>query len=69
MLLQDFSVIIDRCISAPGHGREVIDVLNSTYKRFLLQLMSNVKLLGEKIYNTQMVMHSATSTDDVSLAR
>ena len=33
---------------------------------FLLQLMSTVQLTGEKIYDTYMVIHSATSTEDVS---
>ena len=29
ILLHDFSVIIDRGISAPGHGRELVDGLNA----------------------------------------
>ena len=46
MLSQIFSVIIDPSVSAPGHGREVVDGLNITYIRFLFQLMSTVQLPG-----------------------
>ena len=35
IMSQAFSVIINRSISAPGHGREVVDGLNSIEKRFL----------------------------------
>ena len=35
MLSQVFSVIIDRGISAPGHGREVSNGPDTTEKRFL----------------------------------
>ena len=34
MLSHSFSDIIDRGISAPGHGREVVDCLNATNNRF-----------------------------------
>ena len=69
MLSQVFSVIIDCGISAPRHGRKVVDGLNSIDKRFLLQLMSTVQLTGGKVYNTQMFMHTRTHTSDVGLAR
>ena len=67
MLSQAFSVIIDRGISAPGNGREVVDGLNAIDKMFLLQLMTTVQLPGAKSYDTQMVMHTGTHTSDVSL--
>ena len=69
MLSQEFSFIIDRHISEPGHGREVVDGLNSTDKGFLFQLMSIVQRPGEKGYAKKMVMHTGTLTSDVSLAR
>ena len=69
MLSQGFSVIIDRCISEPGHVREVVDGLNLTVKRFLLQLVSTVKFPGEKEYDTQMTMNSGTPTSDISLSQ
>ena len=65
---QAVCVIIDRGISEPVHGIEVVDGLNAIEKRFLLQLMSTVKLLGEKIYDTQIVMHTGTRTYGVSLS-
>ena len=39
---QCYSVIIDRGISEPEHGKEVIDGLNAIDKRYIYQLMSNV---------------------------
>ena len=44
-------------ISAPGHGREVADVLNATEKRFIFHLMATVKLPGSKRFDTQMAVH------------
>ena len=69
MLSQTFSVIIDHSISAPEHGRKVVDGLNATEKRFLFQLISGVQLPGEKGYDTYTVMHTGTSTYNVILAR
>ena len=48
MLTQKFYVIIDGGISALVHGREVLYGLNSIVKRFLFQLISTVKLTGDK---------------------
>ena len=44
VLSQGYSIIIDQGMSAPGHGREVIDGLNVIDKRYIYQLMSNVQL-------------------------
>ena len=41
-----FSTMIDRGISAPGHGKEVVDGLNDVDKRYIYQLMSKVQLPG-----------------------
>ena len=38
------SIIIDWGISAPGHGKEVVDGLNSIDKCYMYQLISNVQL-------------------------
>ena len=43
---QFYSVIIDRGISAPGHGKEVVDGINVIDNRYIYQLMSNVQLPG-----------------------
>ena len=37
-------LIIDRGISAPGHGKEVVDGLNDVDKRYIYHLMSKVQL-------------------------
>ena len=68
MLSQAFSVIIDLDISAPGHGREVVDGLNAIDKSFLFPLMSTVQLTGSKGYDTQMVNHTGIRTSNVNLA-
>ena len=41
---QCYSIIIDRGISAPGHGKEVVDGLNAVDKRYIYPLVSNVQL-------------------------
>ena len=43
---QDYYVIIDRGFITKKHGREVVDGLNTTDKRFLFKLMANVQLSG-----------------------
>ena len=40
------SIIIDRGISAPGHGKEVVYGLNAFDKRYIYQLMSTFQLPG-----------------------
>ena len=52
VMSQCYSVIIDRGISAPGHGKEVVDGLNSGDKSYLYQLMSNVQITGSKIFDS-----------------
>ena len=47
-------------MSAPGHGKEVVDGLNAIDKRFVYQLMSNVQLRGSKIFDSHIIMHSCT---------
>ena len=44
VISQTYSIIIDRGISAPGHGKEVVDGLNAVDKRYIYQLMSKVHL-------------------------
>ena len=34
MLLQSYNIIIERGVSAPGHDKEVVDGLNTTFKGF-----------------------------------
>ena len=46
VMLQCYSVIIYCGISAPGHGKEVVDGINDIGKHYIYQLMSNVQLPG-----------------------
>ena len=47
-MLQCYSVIIDRGISASGHGKEVVDGHNSADKSYIYQIMTNIQLPGSK---------------------
>ena len=67
-MYQCYSVIIDQCISEPGHEKEVVDELNYVDNRYIYQLMSNVKLPGSNILDSQMQMHTGNQRYDVSLA-
>ena len=69
ILSQSYNIIIYRVISAPGHGIEVVDVLNSTDKRFIFRMMDTVQIPGSKRFDTQMSVHIATQNTDVSLAQ
>ena len=43
---QCYYIRTDRGISEPGHGKEVVYVLNAVGKSYIYQLMSTVKLTG-----------------------
>ena len=47
VMSQTYCIIIDRGISAPGHGKELVDGLNAVDKRYIYQLMSKVQLPGQ----------------------
>ena len=42
VMSQTYSIIIDRDISSPGNGIEVVGGLNDVDKRYIYQLMSKV---------------------------
>ena len=65
---QTYSIIIDCGISAPGHGKEVVDGINAVDKRYIYQLMSKVQLPGSVIFDSQIKMHTGTENKDVSLS-
>ena len=69
VISQTCSLIIDRGISAPGHGKEVVYVLNDVDKRYIYQLMSKVQLPGSIRFDSQIKIHTGTEKKDVSLAR
>ena len=66
---QCHSIIIDQGISEPGHGKEVVDGLNAIGKCYIYQLMFNVQLPGSKTFYSQILMHSCTENNDVSMAK
>ena len=67
VMLQCYSFIFDRYISAPGNGKEVADVINAIYNWYIYQLTSNVQLHGLKLFDHQMQVHTSTQNNDVSL--
>ena len=66
---QCYSIIIDRGISAPGNGKEVVDGLNTIDKKYIYQLMSNLQLPGSKTFYSHIVMYSCRQKNDISLAK
>ena len=66
---QCYFIIIDWGISAPGHVKEVVDVITSVDKQYLYQLMYKVKLTGSVRFYSQIKMHTGTENKDVSLAQ
>ena len=69
VILQCYSVIIDRGIRAPVHGKEAVDGLNATDKRYIYQLMSNVQLPVSKTFDSHILMHYVTQSNYDSLAK
>ena len=69
VLSQSHSIIIGRGMSAPGHGSKVVDGLNAIAMRYMYQFMSNVQLLGSRTFDSQILMHSCTPKNDVSMAK
>ena len=52
VMSQCYSIIIDLGISAPGHGKEVVDGLNYIDKRYIYQCMPTVQLPGSIIFDS-----------------
>ena len=69
VLSQRHSIIFDRGISAPGHGKEVVDDLNVIDKRYIYKLMSNVQLPVSITFDSQIQIHTGTQKNCVSLAK
>ena len=66
VMSQTYSIIFDRVISAPGHGKEVVDGLNAVDKRYIYQLMYKVKLPESIRFDSKIKMHTGTENKDVS---
>ena len=69
MLEHAYNITIDCGVGAPVYGREVVDGLNATEKRFLSMLMINLQLSGAAAYESQVVMHNSIAKIDIVLAR
>ena len=62
VLLTSYGIIKDRAINASGHGKNVVDGLNATEKRYLKEKMDLIGKLGSK-YNTNIGMIPSASKD------
>ena len=51
VMSQCYSFVIDKGISAHGHGKEVVNGLNTIGNRYIYKLMSNVKLPISKTFD------------------
>ena len=69
VMSQCYSIIIDRGISVPGHGKEVVDGINAVDKNYIYQLISKVQVPGSVRFDSQIRMHTVTENKDVSLAK
>ena len=65
---QCYCIIIDRGISAHGHGQEVVYGLNAVDNLYMYKLMSTVQLTGSEIFDSQMQMYIVNQKYDVSLS-
>ena len=68
-MLQCYLVIIDCGIITPGHVKYVVDGISDIDKYYIYQLMYNVQLTGSKLFDSQILMHSFTQNNDISLAK
>ena len=66
---QTYSILIDRGISAPGNGKEVVYGLNAVDKRYIYQLMYKVQLPRPIRFDSQIKIHTGTENKDASLAK
>jgi hypothetical protein len=63
-------IVIDRMIGAPGHGKDIVDGLNATDKRFLAQKMTMIGRPEESNEDTnRMAAYSMVEGASNSLAR
>ena len=58
MLSRAYNVVIDSNVGAPGHGKYVVDVLNSTNKCFFSMLVTTVQFPGTATNESHMNMHA-----------
>ena len=68
VMSQTYSIMIDRGISSPGHGKELVYGLNAVDKRYIYQLVSKVQLPGSFRFYSRIKIHTGNENKDVSLA-
>ena len=68
-MYQYYSIIVNRGISVPGNGKEVVYGINYFYKWYIYQLISTVKLPGSNIFDSQIQMNTGTPKYYVSLPK
>ena len=69
VLSQSHSIIIYRGISAPGHGKELVDGPNDIDKRYMYKLLSNVQLTVSITFDSQIIMNYCAPKNDASMAK
>ena len=69
MLAHAYNLIINCGVGSPLHGREVVNSLNATEKRFISMLMKTVQLPDAADYDLRMAIHTSTEKRHSSLAR
>ena len=57
---QCYSIIIYQGISAPGHGKEVVDGIIAVDKSYIYQLMPTVQLPRSVRIDSKIKMHTGT---------
>ena len=69
MLSREYNIVNDHGVGLPGYEKYVVDDFNATLKCFFTTLMTTVQLPGTDTNNSNMVMHTAISNTDISIAR
>ena len=69
MLYHAHEIIIDIGVEAPGHGKDVVDGTNATYKRYLSMLMTTVQLPDAPTKKSKMLVHTSIENTDIILER
>ena len=69
MLSHAHDIMIDRGVGAHAHGKYVVDGLNATNKRHLSIIITTVQLPNSAIENSEIIMHTSTKNEEISLAK
>jgi hypothetical protein len=69
VLSSQFGVTVDWMIGAPGHGKDAVDALNATTKKYIKQKMRMVNNPGsDESCDQKMKVHSVSETESTSFA-